>query len=76
MWPARTHSKRTFEQRNAIGMEAKRNVGGECDFAGVSDQAEAGDVGHGVDGKSVVGRWSLVAGCGASLRRDRVPHGL
>jgi len=50
----------SVEERDCVRVQVDGDVGGEEDFAGVSDQAEAGDVGQGMDGGAVVGRWSLV----------------
>ncbi len=51
--------ERAFEQRDSADVEAQGDIRGQSHFAGVADQAEAGDVGQGVDWSLVVGRWPL-----------------
>ena len=43
--------ERAWEDRNSAGVDSDGDVGGQQDFSGVADEAEAGDVGHGVDGE-------------------------
>ena len=51
--------ERAFDQRDLLDVEVEGDVRGESHFAGVADQAEAGDVGQGMDWSLVVGRWPL-----------------
>ena len=51
--------QRAFEHGDLIDVEVQRDIRGQGHLAGVADQAEAGDVGQGVDGSLVVGRWPL-----------------
>ncbi len=49
--------QRAFDYRDLMDVETQRDIRGQGHLAGVADEAEAGDVGQGVDG-----RWSLVVG--------------
>src|SRR5207247_9347671 len=70
-----------FQYRDLACVKLCGNIfRGQQHLSQMADQAEAGDVGQSVNGKAavgcwllavrknVVGRWSLVVGCGAWLR--------
>ena len=68
MSPARMQSSAPSDHGDLIDVETQRDIRGQGHLAGVADEAEAGDVGQGVDGSC---HWSLAVGqcCRAALGR-------